>query len=55
VFHRVIVEENFERRKTLFANRLGDIAPALVTLPTAQFVSHGRSNLSGRERALLIE
>src|SRR5215469_4294088 len=36
----IVVIENFERRKAVFANRLGKVSPAFVAFPTAQLVSH---------------
>ena len=47
VANRVVVKENFEGREALFANVLGNVAPALVTLPTAQFVIHALAYPSG--------
>src|SRR5207247_1185015 len=38
---RIVIVKNFQRRKAILANGLRNIAPALVALPTAQFVSHG--------------
>ena len=43
----VVVEENLKWREALFANRLGNVAPALVTLTTSKFVSHGLSDPNG--------
>src|SRR5437870_2672432 len=50
--NRVVIKEDFQWRETLFTNGLGDVPPALVTLPTAQFVTHGlsRSERPGKFR-----
>ena len=36
----IVIVGNFKGREAVFANRFRNVAPALVTLPTAQFVTH---------------